>query len=55
MVLNTEAIQNAIDEVSNAGGDAISGKTYAQFHDALIDAEKAMKENVIAAINVFKG
>ena len=39
--------------MSKAGGDAISGKTYAQFHDALIDAEKAMKENVKEAIEIF--
>jgi hypothetical protein len=41
--------------MAKAGGEALSNKTYAQFHDALLDAEKAMKENVIAAINVFKG
>ena len=39
--------------MSKAGGDAISGKTYAQFHDALIDAEKAMKANVREAIEIF--
>lgn len=39
--------------MSKAGGDAISGKTYAQFHDALIDAEKAMKANVKEAIEIF--
>ena len=33
--------------------DSVSGKTYAQFHDALIDAEKAMKENVKEAIKIF--
>ncbi len=40
--------------MANAGGEAISNKNYAQFHDALLDAEKAMKENVIKAINIFK-
>lgn len=39
--------------MAKAGGDAISNKTYSQFHDALIDAEKAMKENVKKAIKVF--
>lgn len=39
--------------MSAAGGEAVSGKTYAQFHDALLDAEKAMKENVKEAIKVF--
>lgn len=39
--------------MAKAGGDAISNKTYAQFHDALLDAERAMKENVEAAISVF--
>lgn len=39
--------------MAKAGGEAVSGKTYAQFHDALIDAEKAMKENVKDAIRVF--
>lgn len=39
--------------MAKAGGDAISNKSYSQFHDALIDAEKAMKENVKEAIAVF--
>ena len=39
--------------MAKAGGEAISNKKYAQFHDALLDAEKAMKENVKAAIKVF--
>ncbi len=39
--------------MAKAGGEAISNKEYAQFHDALIDAEKAMKENVKKAITVF--
>lgn len=41
--------------MAKAGGDAISNKEYAQFHDALLDAEKAMKENVKAAIGIFAG
>ncbi len=36
-----------------SGGAAVSNKEYSQFHDALIDAEKAMKENVMEAIKVF--
>lgn len=39
--------------MAKAGGEAISNKVYTQFHDALIDAEKAMKENVKAAISTF--
>lgn len=39
--------------MAKAGGEAISGRDYAQFHDALTDAEKAMKENVKNAITVF--
>ncbi len=39
--------------MAKAGGEAISGKCYSQFHDALLDAEKAMKENVMSAIKVF--
>lgn len=41
--------------MAKAGGDAISNKTYSQFHDALLDVEKAMKENVKKAITVFSG
>lgn len=41
--------------MSKAGGAAISNKEYAQFHDALLDAEKAMKEDVAKAIKVFSG
>ncbi len=41
--------------MAKAGGDAVSNKTYSQFHDALKDAEKAMKENVKKAISVFSG
>lgn len=39
--------------MAKAGGEAISGKTYSQLHDALIDAQKAMQENVKKAITVF--
>ncbi len=39
--------------MAKAGGEAISGKTYAQFHDALVDAIAAMKENVKTAMKVF--
>ena len=39
--------------MAKAGGEAISNKEYVQFHDALLDAEKAMKENVKAAIGIF--
>ena len=39
--------------MAKAGGDAISNKTYYQFHDALLDAEKAMRDNVKKAISVF--
>ena len=41
--------------MSKAGGAAVSGKEYTQFHDALLDAEMAMKENVKKAITVFAG
>ncbi len=39
--------------MAKAGGEALSNKEYSQFHDALLDAEKAMKENVMDAIKVF--
>lgn len=39
--------------MAKAGGNAVSNKEYAQFHDALIDAENAMKDNVKNAISVF--
>ena len=39
--------------MAKAGGEAVSNKEYAQFHDVLFDAEKAMKENVKKAIKVF--
>ena len=36
-----------------AGGEAVSGKSYKQFHDALLDGKAAMKENVKKAIKIF--
>lgn len=39
--------------MAKAGGDAVSAKEYAQFHDVLLDAERAMKDNVIKAIKIF--
>lgn len=39
--------------MAKAGAEAVSEKKYTQFHDVLLDAEKAMKENVKAAISVF--
>ncbi len=41
--------------MAKAGGEAISNKVYSQFHEALTDAELAMKENVKKAITVFSG
>ena len=41
--------------MSKAGAAAVSGKEYAQFHDVLLDAERAMRADVIAAISVFSG
>lgn len=39
--------------MSKAGGEAISNKEFSQFHDAMMAARDAMKENVKAAIKVF--
>ena len=39
--------------MSKAGAIAISNKEYSQFHDALLDAESAMKECVKKAIKTF--
>ena len=39
--------------MAKAGGEAVSNRQYTQFHEALIDAENAMKENVKKAISVF--
>ncbi len=41
--------------MAKAGGEAISNKSYSQFHDAVTDAENAMRENVKNAIAVFSG
>lgn len=39
--------------MAKAAGEAISGKTYKQFHDAVNDAIKAMYDDVTKAIKVF--
>ncbi|MBR4934083.1 MAG: class II fructose-bisphosphate aldolase [Clostridia bacterium] len=39
--------------MSKAGAAAISGKEYTQFHDIIVDAEKAMKEDAKRAISIF--
>lgn len=39
--------------MAKSGGEAISNKEYAQFHDVLIDAACAMKHNVIEAMQIF--
>ena len=39
--------------MAKAGGDAISGKTYVQFHDAMADARQAMQADVRKALAVF--
>ena len=39
--------------MAKAAGEAISGKTYTQFHDAVNDAIAAMKNDVIKAIKTF--
>ncbi len=39
--------------MAKSGAEAVSNKEYTQFHDVLIDAEIAMKENVKTAIKVF--
>lgn len=41
--------------MSKAGAAAISGKEYVQFHDIIVDAEKAMKEDAKRAISIFAG
>lgn len=42
-------------EIADKKGVAVGSfnKEYAQFHDILVDAIAAMKENVMAAIKVF--
>jgi len=39
--------------MAKVGGKAVSNKKYTQFHDVLLDAQKAMKEDVIKAIKTF--
>lgn len=39
--------------MSKAGGEAVSGKTYTQFHDAVQDATAAMKADALRAIGIF--
>ena len=39
--------------MAKAGAEEISGKEYSQFHDVLLDAKRAMKNNVISAIKIF--
>lgn len=39
--------------MAKAGGAAVSNKEYRQFHDVLLDAEKAMRADVERAIRVF--
>ncbi len=39
--------------MAKAGGEAVSGKTYGQFHDTACDAIAAMKADVKKAIEVF--
>mgnify|MGYP004619636607 CR=1 FL=1 len=41
--------------MAKAGGAAISNKEYAQFHDAIKDAQAAMQNDVEKAIRVFSG
>lgn len=41
--------------MAKAGGEAVSGKTYGQFHDAANDAIAAMKADVKNAMKVFCG
>ena len=54
-----EVIRRGISKVNyytymaKAGADVVSQKEYTQFHDIVIDAEKAMRENVKKAIRVF--
>lgn len=39
--------------MSKAGGEAVSNKTYAQFHDAVNDAVASIKKDVTKAIKIF--
>ena len=49
----TEISAYLAKNMAKAGGEAVSNKEYSQFHDVLMDAEKAMKENVKEAIKIF--
>ncbi len=39
--------------MAKAGGEAVSGKKYKQFHDTVNDAIAAMRNNVKATIDIF--
>ena len=39
--------------MAQAGAKAVSNKEYRQFHDVMLDAQAAMKENVMEAMKVF--
>ncbi len=41
--------------MAKAGGEAISNREYSQFHDALLDAKEAMKQNAMGAMKIFAG
>lgn len=41
--------------MAKAGGEAISNREYSQFHDALLDAKEAMKQNAMTAMKIFAG
>lgn len=54
-----EVIKRGVSKVNyytymaKAGADAVSNKNYSQFHDVLIDAKRAMAENVQTAMRIF--
>lgn len=54
-----EVIKRGISKINyytymaKAGAEAVSQKTYTQFHDVIKDAENAMRENVKRAISIF--
>ena len=56
-----EVIKRGVSKVNyytymaKAGGEAVSNKSYSQFHNVITDAENAMKENVKNAIRIFSG
>ena len=39
--------------MAKAGAEEVSNKEYSQFHDVLLDAKRAMKNNVMTAIKIF--